>query len=102
MSNPQAAPIILFAHLAGCVAAGGVAEWRLGFDKTALWRFLLYPISIPATLLALPYFAWTSRRRYPELRGRGLSFLTTVSVLMWIAYIAGAASMIIAVRLARL
>ena len=97
----QSGPIIILAHFAGCIAASGVMEWRLGFDKTSLWRFLLYPISIPVTLVVLPYFAWTSRRRHPELRGRGLSFLTTASVLMWIAYTAGAASMIVGLRLAR-
>lgn len=94
------APIILLAHIAGCIAAAAVMEWRLGFDKTGLWR-LLYPVSVPAMLVVLPYLAWTSRRHRVGVPTRGLSLLTAMGLRMWIAYVAGAASVIIALRLAR-
>lgn len=97
----EAGAVILLAHVAGCVTAAGVMEWRFGFERRNLWWFLLCPASIPASLLILPYAAWKSWRDCPELRGRGRSLLTLMSVQLWVAYFAGAGCMALALRLAR-
>lgn len=87
---------ILLVNLAGCVPAAVVMEWETGFTGMGLSRFLVYPISIPSMLVVLPYAVWLSRRHFPE--GRGWPLLTVRTLRLWAAYAAGAACMIIALR----
>jgi hypothetical protein len=84
--------VILLADLVGSIVAGCVFEFALSSYADAeerrigYWR-LLYPVSIPAMLIAMP------------IEGLGTRVGRVMVACLWLAYMSGVGAVLAAVRL---